>query len=192
MDYYMQKIKNEKGITLAALVVTIIVLMIILSISIGTGMSSVKNTKDRKFQAELQVVQQACISEYTKAKQLGYLVDNSTIPLNFVGTPIDVLTEYPNVSWVLNNADTAIGYKKYFSLDSKDLEFLSIRKTELLGIQKSEYEFIVNYYTGEVYNKTIRETSKHIPLYIKSVETHQTDNNNDNTSFVDNNTWYTE
>lgn len=177
----MLKIKNENGVTLVLLVVTIIVLLILAGISINMGLDSVDSTKDRKLQAELETVQQACITEYTKAKQLGYLENPEERPANFIGTEIPY-SSLPTLStgWALNSEPTE-AYKKYFSLSKENLENL--------GIKNSGSEYIVNYYTGEVYNTTAQNSSENIPLYIKSVETHQTENNADTSSFVNNEVW---
>ena len=176
----MLKMKNDNGVTLTALVVTIIVLMIILTISVDLGVSSINSTKDRKLQAELEMVQQACISEYTKAKQMG-LLESADIatkqPANFIGKHIQV-GSLPTLStgWVLSTEPT-VSYKWYFEVDPD--------KLEELDILDSEYTYIINYYTGEVYNVTKRESSEHVPLYIKSVTTHPEDSSGDTTSFVD-------
>ena len=177
----MLKMKNENGITLAVLVVTIIILLILAGISINLGVDSIDSTKDRKLQAELEVVQQACMVEYTKAKQLNYLKEDSSVPENFIGEGVSV-SNLPNISpesWVFTEEQTA-GYKKYFRLNPQNLK--------KIGIQDAEHTYIVNYYTGEVYNET-KKTSENLPLYIKSVSSHQTDDNTDTSSFVDNTTW---
>lgn len=173
----MLKIKNENGITFIILVVTIIVLMILLSVSVDFGINSLDSTRDKKLQAELEIVQQICISEYTKAKQLGFLEDTTTVPANFIGTKVEV-SNLPELSdgWVLNSEPTE-AYKNYFRLTPEDLE--------QLNILNSEYTYIVNYYTGEVYNETKENSSEDVPLYIKSVNTHQRDDTADSTSFVD-------
>lgn len=173
----MLKIKENNGVTLTALVITIIVLMIILSITINLGMDSINSTKDRKLQAELEIVQQACISEYTKAKELGYL-EKDEIPSNFVGTEVPFSSLPTNSKgWALTGSETE-KYKKYFRLTPEDLEILSILN--------SEHTYIVNYYTGEVYNETKKNSSEGVPLYIRSVSEHQTDSSaSDNTNFVD-------
>lgn len=179
----MLRIKNEKGITLMILVITIIVLLILASISINLGDDSIDSTKDRKLQAELEIVQQACVTEYTKAKKLGYLDNTTETPANFIGEQVNVSeiqTIYDN--WVLSEEPTEY-YKKYYRLEPENLK--------LLGLENSKSTYIVNYYTGEVFNET-KKTSEDLPLYIKSVTTHKTEDSIDNTSFVDENTWYTE
>ena len=101
----MQKIKNEKGVTLVALVITIIVTIMLASITMTIGMDSVNSTKDRKLQSELQMVGQATITEYSKALELNYIKEDDTIPANFIGDRIDNISivtgiEYPKSKWV--------------------------------------------------------------------------------------------
>lgn len=172
----MLKMKNQNGVTLTALVVTIIVLMIILSISVNLGTDSISETKDRKLQAELEMVQQACISEYTKAMQLGYIEKPTVKPANFEGTEI-AISSLPSVTgaWSLTEEPTE-KYKKYYRLTPEDLE--------KLDILNSEHTYIVNYYTGEVYNETKKNTSEHIPLYIKSKSVTSIPDESDSVNYV--------
>ncbi len=189
----MLKMKNENGITLVVLVVTIIVMLIIAGISINMGTDSVNSTRDRKYQGELEVIQQACITEYTRAKKLGYLVEDSETvnpPANFVGT----MLTYSDISGIdfgktvssdgrscfLLNGNQAIiegnenyrAYKNYFRVDSKQLE--------QLGVLDAEDTYIINYYTGEVYNETKKVSSEGYPLYIISVDINEYDRNQNN------------
>ena len=166
----MQKMKNQKGITLTALIITIIVFMIILSITVNIATNSIDYTKDRKMQAELEMIQQACISEYTKAKKLGYLENSTEVPANFVGKEIPVENlPVQSYGWFFNN-NPEEAYKKYFELTPEDLE--------VLNISDSNNTYIVNYYTGEVY-------SEGISLYRKPANTHHEESSEDTTSFTD-------
>lgn len=169
----MQKIKNEKGVTLVALVITVIVSIIIASIGINIGLDSVNSTKDRNLQAELEIVGQAAITEYTKAVELDYLND-TPYPSNFVGTVVSVsaLPIRPSgESWALSTED-ATTYKSYFRLTPNDLQ--------KLDIANSEHTYIVNYYTGEVFNETKQKASNGADLYIKMDKaTHETETTSD-------------
>ena len=60
------KIGNQKGVTLIVLVITIIVLIIIAGISIGTGISGMKQAKENKLLTELGMVNHAALERYTK------------------------------------------------------------------------------------------------------------------------------
>ena len=178
----MLKINNENGITLIALVVTIMVLMILTTITVQLGDESITSARDRKLQAELELVQQACISEYTKAKQLNYLDDSNMDipPANFVGNMLSGLPSTSYTGWLLTNVILEPAYKHYFELTPQNLEEL--------GILNAEDMYIINYYTGEVYNKTKTKTSTGADLYIKSVEEHEGETTSvDDTTFVESN-----
>ena len=186
----MLKMKNENGITLVVLVVTIIVMLIIAGISINMGTDSVNSTRDRKYQGELEVIQQACITEYTRAKDLGYLNDTKTVPANFIGTliPESELEYLPNGNAFLlkenveiknSEDDNYVAYKNYFRVDPKQLE--------QLGVLDAEDTYIINYYTGEVYNETKKVSSEGYPLYVISVDSY--DRENDKTTNSDFSDW---
>ena len=65
-------IKNEKGITLVALVITIAVLMIIALISIDLGKETIVQVENKKITTELSTVQQAIFQQYTLLESYGY------------------------------------------------------------------------------------------------------------------------
>lgn len=173
----MQKIKNEKGITLVALVITIVVTIMLASITMTLGMDSVNSTKDRKLQSELQMVGQATITEYSKALELNYIKEDGTIPANFIGENIDIssISLPGGKSWALSSSE-AVGYKSYFRL--------SPEKLKELEILNSEHTYIINYYTGEVYNETKEKASNGEALYIRMKGNVITEKPTDNASFV--------
>lgn len=55
----MQKIKNNKGITLISLILTIIVMLILTATSLTIGYQSLNNTSDNTKLSDIQMVQQA-------------------------------------------------------------------------------------------------------------------------------------
>lgn len=172
----MQKKKNEKGITLIALVITIVVLFIILGVSVNLGLDSVDTAKDRDMQAELEIIQQAAVTEFTKAKQLGYTNSNDTPP-NFMGSIVSVSNLPSGIDWELDTEPTE-KYKSYYELTPENLAELEITNTD--------YTYIINYYTGEVYNKTKAKTSEDIPLYLKPASSYRdAEEEKDSTSFND-------
>lgn len=173
----MQRIRNEKGITLSVLAVTIIVLMILAGVTVNLGMYSVDSTKDRKLQAELEIVGQAAITEYSKAIELGYIKDETTeIPKNFFGTPTSNPIALPSGTWALS-ASEAVGYKSYFELNPQALKELNILN--------SVHTYIINYYTGEVYNLTEKKSSTGETLYIRMNTGNNVKKIQDTTSFVE-------
>lgn len=175
----MQKIKNENGITLVALVITIIVIAILAGISLNLGLDSINSTKDRQLKAELQIIEQAIMIEYTKAVQLDN-IEEGVVPNNFTG---ELISGVPSIA--LNNGNTwffadkpeqAVGYKSYFRLTPEHLVNLEI--------ENSEYTYIVNYYTGEVYNETKQVTSTGEDLYIRVNTATITEKQSDTSSFI--------
>lgn len=172
----MHKMKNEKGITMAILAVTIIVLLVLLGATLDIGLNSLKETRSKRLELELEMVQQAAISEYTKAKQLGYTNEPTVRPPNFVGTKVEVANLPLNVSWQITMEPSA-EYMAYYQLNPTALE-----KLEILN---SEFTYIVNYYTGEVYNKTRRATPNRELLYITATTNIHKEKENDDESFND-------
>lgn len=154
----MQKIKNEKGVTMVSLVVTIIVFLIILGISLNLGIISTDETKSNKMQAELQMIQQVAISEYVKAKKLNY-TNSDEIPPNYVGTIIDVLDLPMEIEWQITE-NPSERYKAYYVVTPEQLADIEV--------SNAEDTYIINYYTGEVYNKTQKEDLTGKVLYIKA------------------------
>lgn len=177
----MQKINNQKGITLTALIITIVVFIIIFKITIDLGSDSINSTKDRRLQSDLQMVQQVAVSEYYKAVKLGKIQEGSTdIPSNFIGTKIDGIPPINlsgNTWHFSSNIEEAKGYKSYFTLTPEDLEKLELKNVE--------HTYIINYYTGEVYNTTIQTSSTGKDLYIKANKATISTPTEDNTSFID-------
>ena len=155
------KIKSQKGITLVALVITIIVLIILSGITIGKiagNKGNINQTKNAVALSELSKVQQAVMETYIKYKQL----NNSSL---LIGTVIDntnaqsLLTEVkPGESLKANDSDK-IEYK-YYSLTKQDLITLGLENIQ------NDNEYIVNYSTGEVFNITQKQTINKEALYV--------------------------
>ena len=95
--------KTNAGITLIALIITIIVLLIIAGITIGGGNVSIKMSKSNKLLAELDMVQHACLERYTEYK----LTKNEDL---LVGTVVP----YTTASTLANK----IGYTENFPEDT--------------------------------------------------------------------------
>ena len=62
----MHKIKNkENGVTLIALIITIMALSILIAITVEFGLSTVKEVENDQIESELSLVQSAIIQQYT-------------------------------------------------------------------------------------------------------------------------------
>ena len=161
----MKSVSDNKGITLIVLIITIIVLLIIAGISISGGIQGIDKADENRAISDLAKVQHAVTQRYTK---YNLTKDNSLI----VGTKVDLedLTDVPNsINWKVlqfTTGDTASTHpeRKYYRLSKSDLENLGLTG----DYQGSSY--IVNYYSGEVYDEGERETSNGDVLYKTATE----------------------
>ncbi len=152
----MLHLKQEKAVTIVALVVIVILLMILAGVSITAGISQIGAVKDSKLIAELEMVQHAILEQYTKykvTKDSVYLVGNKI-------TNEEALSVANELGITLVNIPTTYFNKDYYRLDKASLT--------AIGIQDSKDEYIINYISGEVMNITVKKTSNNNPLYIKA------------------------
>ena len=159
--------RNEKGITLIALMITIIVLFIILGISLRSKngiKDEMYNSEDEAFKAQLQGIQHLVLETYVKYKQTG----NENV---FVGTEIT----WSSANSYLDEINSASGQSitlKENDYDENDVEqetkyySLSTEDLRLLGIEKDTESYVVNYETGEVFNISKKVTNSNEALYI--------------------------
>lgn len=146
-------IRKNKGITLVALVITIILLIIISGISITETVKNQKEAETVTQIEELNMIQQAILQRYTKSQ-----LTKEELP----GTKIDKQQVETIISEINTTAGTNINLKgtEYFQLNNEDLK--------KIGITGKEDIYIVNYKTGEVINNTIKVTDSGEALYIYS------------------------
>ena len=185
----MRMIRNNKdGVTLIALVATVIVLAILLGVSIHYGLTGTKNIKNKKMESELSIVQEAVMQRYALVKAqkgLGLLatpiVDNTALvddpgrPEGFVGTRLATsMAVWSNgfqniklmVNYPLGSSDKT--YEEYYYLlNEYDLSLLGISKRRNIALHRT---YIVNYSTGEIFdvaNRTynITKTQNADPVY---------------------------
>lgn len=186
--------KNENGITIIALVITIIIMMIIAGIGIGNlsgERSNINIASKQVLLYELTEVQQAVLETYLTYKQ----TQGQT---NLYGTKI---TEWQTVrdlvqtineevynrvhnydKFYINDEDMGIlkseydsniDEKCYYEINKNDLKKMGFENIDLesIGLEKDEDTttiFIVNYYTGEVFNIVVRATEDGTPLYVRA------------------------
>ena len=134
--------KENKGITIISLIVTIIILMILAWKTITSTTNILPSSNDSKYISELNIVQHAVFEQYTKYNLLkkdellvGYKVEESQ--MNQIADELGItLVQIP----------TNYTARDYYRLDKATLLDL--------GISNTEDEYIVNYTTGEVINIT--------------------------------------
>ena len=158
-------INKEKGITLLALVVTIIMLIILASTIVNIGQNEIKESEENAKLSELGIVQNAILQRKTKADLTGEDYPGETI--------IEADINLEETIEEMNN-HRASGEEEITKKDDNNSNyyFLSTENggLEELGITNSEDAYIVNYETGEVINYTTKLTETGKPLYIYAIE----------------------
>ena len=148
-------LRKTNGVTLVALIITVILLLIISGISITGTLRGHKETKEASQISELNMIQHAILERYTKAQLTKEELPGTTITENDVKTIIDEIKDITGENITLKGTE----YKE-----------LSISDLEKLGVTNEEDTFIVNYKTGEVINATKKVTESGKALYVYSRE----------------------
>ena len=158
-------VKSQKGITLIALVITVIILLILAGIGIGelsNNNEDIAQTKDTMSLTELSKVQQVVIENYLKYVQL----KNDSV-LTSVGEKVysDEYTEINNTLIGITGNPLKVEFsedvdKSYYKLSGENLKSLGLENIRNNNI------YVVNYSTGEVFNYTQQKTVSGEPLYI--------------------------
>ena len=158
-------INKEKGITLLALVVTIIMLIILASTIVNIGQNEIKESEENAKLSELGIVQNAILQRKTKAD----LTDEDYPGETIIEANINLEKTIEEM-----NDHRASGEEEIIKKDddNSNYYFLSTENggLEELGITNSEDAYIVNYETGEVINYTTKLTGTGKPLYIYAKE----------------------
>ena len=157
----MQKIKNEKGITLVVLIVTMILLTIIAVVSIDYAYDGISYSAERRVLTELEEVQQAVMEKYTEFKQLD-IDENEDSYLNIADeiSVSDLETYSSKLKHVYTNSAEIEPSKRYYTLTKDQLHNLDVEiKTNISetdftikGDNREILLYIVNFYYGEVLN----------------------------------------
>ena len=156
---------HEKGITLLALVITIIVLIILASTIVNISQNGIKQSKEDTMLSELGIVQNAILQRKTKAD----LTDEDYPGETIIEANINLEETIEEI-----NNNRASGEEEITKKDddNSNYYFLSTENggLEELGITNSEDAYIVNYETGEIINYTTKLTETGKPLYIYAIE----------------------
>lgn len=157
--------KENKGITLISLVITIIIMLILAAVTINVagGEKNMKKAKENNKLFELQELQEAVLETYIKYKQTG----NESYLVGTICEETELLQYQEQYDGILSkdiNGNTGkINYSNYRKLDDQE-------KLNSLGIQDSEDYYIVNYITGEVFNYTSKTLEDGTVLYVNIKE----------------------
>lgn len=145
---------NEKGITLIALIVTIIVTIIIAGISIVGAKNNMGETKEDVATSELKIVANAVVQTKTK-----FDIAKSDYNGNVINA--EKYNELKNVLEKEGMRLLSEDANDYFLLTPED----GLKK---IGITNTEDTYIVSFKTGEVFNYTKQKTSGGTVLYINA------------------------
>ncbi len=165
--------KNNKGITLIALSVMIIVLIIIASVVTYSGISVLRDSKTKKIETELQTVQHAVLENYSKYLSTKDLPAEGGTPEYIIGTKISFSTaksiaDKMGVTLKVNNYDGGTSTDEtqfYYRLQEAQLREIGV--TSAIELDEDVDTYIVNYATGEVMNET--QADKMV-LYVYAVD----------------------
>ena len=167
----MKIVKNNKGITMIALVVTIIVLLILASVSIGGSITSQNEAKENILITELNMVEHAALERYTKVSITGEKYPGTQYAtIDELKQDLEQAASTAGVTSILSGSGSGQivlqsetetdenGNTKYYRLGKEDLS--------KLGITNTEDEYIINYERGEVINLTQIRTNSGEALYV--------------------------
>lgn len=159
-------LKEEKAITLVALVITIIILLILSGIGTYIGVSSLKKAKDSKLSSELLMVQHATLEAYTKYITTNKVVKATLVGQNLTGNEAYIVNSNGGYYFKYDTDDNKIELKdsnisNYYLVSTKD-DF------QKLGITDATDSYVVNYETGEVMNVSILKNGNGDALYVSN------------------------
>lgn len=132
----MKTLTNQKGITIIALIITIIIMGILVTVSIQFGTDAIDKSKQEDIKSNMLLIQGR--AKIIKDKHT-YDEENSSL----VGTPISQISGYT----ISSELQSQINSEKAYILTQEDLN-----NNGLGNIKTSNTEFyIVDYDTCEVY-----------------------------------------
>ena len=144
------RLTEEKGVTLLALVTTIIILLILTSIGVTSGISTLNSAKFSQFKEELKILQTK-VNEINQNDEIKLGQELTEVQKNILN-----ITDISNIIYNDKSEEEKIEIQngfRYFNNDSlkKDLDLEEIKRDYLINF---EYRYVVCC-KGEEYNGTI-------------------------------------
>ncbi len=138
--------KKQDGVSLIILAITIIVMIILATIAVISGTSSVKETVEVKIETEIAELKKAVAD-----RMIEYERNPSNYPL--VGTRIDNVAEYLYHIDGMSSVEIANIVAKVNDENISYYRLVDSESAKSLGVQSvgKEHYFIVDYYHGQVY-----------------------------------------
>lgn len=164
----MQRIKEENGITLIALVLTIVLLVSIVAVSINYAYDGISYGEEKKILTELEEVQQAVMQKYIEIKQLNKDTEESSYIDYAKKLDISTINKYANIlKNTYTDESTVDASKYYYGLTKSNLNELGIdikkdinEKKYMIKADGDIVLYIVNFYYGEILNVYYSENYK--------------------------------
>lgn len=156
------RIISDKGITLIALIVTISVMIIIISISVYTGKDTLDNTRLQEFYTELGIIQKRVDDIVTTNEEY---VDYYGIskPLKNLGTT-KVLGEMLNIDSVREDLKEVFGY--YVDLPLVEFKYFKASELEeFFDLKNMKYNVYVHFETRTIVSEqgvSVNGTTYHV------------------------------
>ncbi len=173
--------KNNSGITLVSLVITIIVLLILSSITIYSGVSTVRSARLTKFTTEMKLMQEKVNELYYSYTNDGTVTVNGT---EYVGTDIQNIGEDPESLFNSSRLEEVFSTSGSGITDREGYMYYDMETLEDLGLEDMEYEFFVNVSKRSVvsiegfnYYGNIYYTLEQLPDSVYNVEYNNVDGN---------------
>lgn len=127
--------KENKGITLVALIITVILMLILVSVTTYTGINSYKQSKVTRFVTEMQLLQ-AKVDDLVKT--------NTVEELNQIGTEITTDEQKNSINYAYNNQEvTTNDITKYRCIAKEDI-------LNVLDVEDAQNDIMVNFETREI------------------------------------------
>lgn len=157
-------LKNNRGVTLSILVVTIIVILILASVTVTTSDLLIKDTKSKTVISNMYLVKGKIEALYDDFKFSGKTVDDTTNCLvgdHVASSSVSQYYKSPEVP----PTGTAADY--WFKIEIADLPDLGMDRTMLSGTAF----YYVNYETGEViYSNGVKDTTGDVKYKLSDIK----------------------
>lgn len=128
--------KNNKGITLSALVITIVILIIITSVTLYTGSNIIKQVDLQNVNTDMMLIK---AKVKTIAEQAKFNKDNS----NYKGTPLSNVLNNKKIDKLVDEGIVE-DITKYYLLSKDDLNSMGLEKINIAD------GYVVNYENEEI------------------------------------------
>ena len=173
--------KDNLGITLVSLVITIIVLLILASITVYSGINTIRSARLTKFTAELKMMQQKVNELYDS------YTNNKSVTVNgteYIGTNIQNIGQNPEGIFNTTRLEEVFSETGSGITDRTGYMYYDTELIHNLGLENMEYEFFVNVEKRSVVsiegfndNGNIYYTLGQVPNGVYNVEYNQTEGN---------------